>query len=247
MFNAVDGFPTMSPIVTFTGPIVGPGITVLHNDHTSGLSEAQLKCCGLVQLSTFITPGTPSKPPFRGSHQFHVFVIFPIYVNPWAVRCKKMADRQTTQFQPGTMFSCTGRVVALLNHQLMIQPPQLPQDLVLMVAPDTWSFFERPSRDFASTFTQVASAKSSSSDPRSKFMTPVKRKAAQHFGPSNLSTPSPMDGTGIFSSPRTYGPFRIRCNSTVLTQTPKPRRQTLRTLRLTNVHGQAILCNAPPT
>jgi hypothetical protein len=121
------------------------------------------------------------------------------------------------------MFSCTGRVVALLKPQLMIHPPQLPQDLVLMVVPDTWSFLERPLRDSASAFTQMASAKPSCSDPRSKFMTPVKRNAGQPFDPFALDISSSTNGAGIFSSPRTYDPSQTSCNSTILTQ---PQAQT---------------------
>ncbi|PVH90160.1 hypothetical protein DM02DRAFT_509696, partial [Periconia macrospinosa] len=96
MFNAVDGFPTVSPIVTFTGPIISSVLVLLHNDPVSGLSETQRKCCGFVQLSTFITPGNPIKPTFKGSHQCQAFVVFPIYVNPWMTRCKKMAEKQNT-------------------------------------------------------------------------------------------------------------------------------------------------------
>jgi hypothetical protein len=57
MFNAVEGFPTISPIVSFTGPVVGAGQVLLHDEPVSGLSETQRKCCGFVQLSTFITAG----------------------------------------------------------------------------------------------------------------------------------------------------------------------------------------------
>lgn len=210
MFNAVDGFPTMSPIVAFTGPVVGSGLTLLHNDPVSGLSEAQLKCCGLVQLSTFIAPGNPAKPPFRGLHHFQVFVIFPIHVNPWMMRCKKMVDRQSTQFLPGTMLSCTGRVVALLNHQLMIYPPKLPQDLVFMVVPDSWSFLEKPSRDFISALPQITSAKPSASDPRSRFMTPIKHNPGQPSNPITPDSSSTTNDAGMLYSPRTYDLFSCR-------------------------------------
>ncbi|KAH7394608.1 hypothetical protein BKA66DRAFT_598445 [Pyrenochaeta sp. MPI-SDFR-AT-0127] len=180
MFDVMNSFPTVSPIVTFTGPIVGSGLILLHNDPTSSLSETQRKCCGFVQLSTFITPGNPTKPPFRGSHQFQVFVIFPVHVNPWMTRCKKMAERQNTQFQPNTTFNCTGRIAGFLNHHIMVHPPQLPQDYVFIVVPDSWSFLEKSSRDSLSTSPPTAtSAKRSSSNPRSKFMSPAKRKSDQ--------------------------------------------------------------------
>lgn len=184
MFNAMNNFPTVSPIVTFTGLIVGSGLILLHNDPISGLSETQRKCCGFVQLSTFITPGNPTRPPFRGSHQFQVFVIFPIHVNPWMTRCKKIAERQNTQFQPNTTFNCTGRIAGFLNHHIMVHPPQLPQDYVFIVVPDSWSFLEKSPRDSLSTSTPTTtSAKRSSSDPRSKFMSPAKRKSDQLSDP----------------------------------------------------------------
>ncbi|OAL42826.1 hypothetical protein IQ07DRAFT_525514 [Pyrenochaeta sp. DS3sAY3a] len=137
MFNFINSFPTVSPMVTFTGPIVGSGLVLLRDDPLSGLLDTQRKCCGFVQLSTFITPGNPTKPPFRRSHQVQVFVIFPIHVNPWMTRCKKMAERQNTQFQPNTTFNCTGRVAGFLNHHIMVHPPQLPKDYVFIVVPDS--------------------------------------------------------------------------------------------------------------
>lgn len=189
MFNTGDCFPNISPIVAFTGPILGSGLTLLRKDPVSGLSDRQQKCCGFVQLSTFINPGNPSKPPFRGSHQFQVFVIFPIHVNPWMVRCKKMADRPSTQFQAGTTISCTGRVVGLLNHDVMLHPPRLPQDYVFSVVPDSWSFQETPSRSTISmSLPTTSSAKQSSSDPRSSFLSPVKRKSDH---PPEPFTPEP--------------------------------------------------------
>jgi hypothetical protein len=191
MFNISDIFPTMLPIVTFTGLIVGSGLTLLHDDPVNGLSETQRKCCGFVQLSTFITPGNPAKPPFRGSHPFQVFVIFPIHVNPWMARCKKMAERSNTQFQPNITFNCTGRVAGLLNHQIMVHPPQLPQDYVFIIVPDSWSFLERPSRDsLAAPSSATTSTRQSSSDPRSKFMSPAKRKSEHLSPPITPKTPS---------------------------------------------------------
>ncbi|KAF2177812.1 hypothetical protein K469DRAFT_732234 [Zopfia rhizophila CBS 207.26] len=191
MFNVVNSFPTVSPIVTFTGLIVGSGLILLHNDPVSGLSETQQKCCGFVQLLTFITPGNLIKPPFRGLHQFQVFVIFPIHVNPWMTRCKKMAERQNTQFQPNITFNCTGRIAGFLSHHIMVHPPQLPQDYVCIVVPDSWAFLEKSSRDSLSTSpSTTTSARRSSSDPRSKFMSPAKRKPDQLSDPVTLKTSS---------------------------------------------------------
>jgi hypothetical protein len=108
----------------------------------------------------------------------------PIRVNPWMLRCKKMAECQSTQFQPNVMFSCTGKVVGLLDHRLMVQAfpasagPYLYRRARLLVI---------LGKTVAGTFSQLdpkrhqLSPKSSPSDSRSKFMSPVKRKANQAF------------------------------------------------------------------
>ncbi|UPK92187.1 hypothetical protein LCI18_003122 [Fusarium solani-melongenae] len=126
-------FPCILPIVSFTGPIVGPGHSLLRQDLLPGLDAAQLNCCGFIQLSTYLTPGNPDKTPFRGSHPFQVFVIFPVHTNPWAILCKKMTERRASQFQAKTQFTCTGKVAGLLDHRVMVHTPGFQRDYVFIV------------------------------------------------------------------------------------------------------------------
>ncbi|KAM4061081.1 hypothetical protein HRG_012978 [Hirsutella rhossiliensis] len=107
-------FPCIPPIVSFTGLIVGTGHSSLRRDLLPGLGAAQLNCCGFVRLSTYVAPGMPNKVPFKGFHPFQVFVIFPVRANPWAILCRKMAERQDSQFQPN--------VAGLLRHDVMLYP-----------------------------------------------------------------------------------------------------------------------------
>ncbi|KAF2186115.1 hypothetical protein K469DRAFT_687510 [Zopfia rhizophila CBS 207.26] len=90
-------------------------------------------------------------------------------------------------------------------------PPQLPQDYVFIVVPDSWSFLEKSSRDSLSTSPPTTtSAKRSSSDPRSKFMSPAKRKSDQLSDPvtpkassdnrAHMTTPS-WDMSDTHTSP----------------------------------------------
>ncbi|XP_044717891.1 uncharacterized protein HRG_08533 [Hirsutella rhossiliensis] len=102
-------FPSTPPVVSFYGVVAGSGLDLLHADLLPGLGSDQLRCCGLIQLSTYIAPGVPDKVPFKGYHPFQAFVIFPIYANPWLILCKKLAERSTSPFLPGTPFTCTGR------------------------------------------------------------------------------------------------------------------------------------------
>ncbi|KAH6874196.1 hypothetical protein B0T10DRAFT_415665 [Thelonectria olida] len=66
--SATDQFPLVPPTVSFTGPVAGPGHALLHKESVPALDDAQLKCCGFVQLTTFLAPGNPDKTPYRGFH-----------------------------------------------------------------------------------------------------------------------------------------------------------------------------------
>jgi hypothetical protein len=178
-FDSTVEFPIIPPIVSFTGPIVGSGHTLLNNDIEPGFLDSQKKCCGFVQLSSFIQSGDPTKTPFKGYNPFCVFVIFPIHVLPWTQLCKGMIDRRDSRFQLNTTFSCTGKVVGLLDHRLMTQPPLLAQDYVFIVVPDTWTFHERTARASTTGFSPSNTPDKSSSGPldRSQFLSPSKRLA----------------------------------------------------------------------
>jgi hypothetical protein len=198
MFNTMENFPVISPTVSFTGPIINSGHTLLHNESISGLGDIQRKCCGFIQLSTFITPGNVSKTPFRGVHPFQVFIIFPIHANPWLSLCKKMIERQDSQFQPNTLFTCTGKVAGFLNHNVMVHPPLLAEDRVFIVVPTTWNFLDKATlRDSISVAPLPSTPPKQSSTQsfnKSKFMSPSKPPTPQ----SAASTPShsqPIDFT----------------------------------------------------
>ncbi|KAF7534595.1 hypothetical protein G7Z17_g13343 [Cylindrodendrum hubeiense] len=180
-------FPTCPPSVSFTGPVAGSGDNLLVKDSLPTFDDRQLRCCGFVQLSTYVAPGKPDQTPFKGFHGFLVFVIFPINANPWTLLCKKMTERADSQFTPGTTFTCTGKVAGLLRHGLMAQPPDLEQDYVFIVVPDTWTFGPRPSGAAATVPKTPTKAKALSEittpasmayiDAKALFLTPPKARA----------------------------------------------------------------------
>ena len=185
MFNMIDTFPITPPIVSFTGLVIGPGTTLLHEE--ACLGDTQLKCCGFIQLSSFLIPGNPSKPPFKGFHPFQVFIIFPIHANPWTVLYKKMMEKQETNFQPNTLFSCTGKVAGFLDHHIMVKSPLRTQDYVFIVVPDTWYIHDKPARDSISTPSSVTTpTKQPSMNPsnQANFMSPSTRPIQQARGPT---------------------------------------------------------------
>ena len=54
--------------------------------------DAQLKLCSFVRLYTY-TNSPHGRPPNTGYHAFHVFVLFPITVNPWMSFWKSVRER----------------------------------------------------------------------------------------------------------------------------------------------------------
>ncbi|OAQ58052.2 hypothetical protein VFPPC_18068 [Pochonia chlamydosporia 170] len=195
--NSVDHFPAMPPVVAFTGPVLGSGHTLLRNEHILGLNDIQLKCCGFVQLSTFIAPGNPDKTPWKGFHPFQVFVIFPIHANPWASLCKKMVEKQDTHFQSNTLFTCTAKIAGLLDHNIMLHPPGFDRDYVFIVVPDTWTFLDRAtSKSASATLSLSIPPKQPSSGPMA-------------FGDAKAMFASPPKPTIYQSAPLPSTPPRL--------------------------------------
>ncbi|KAH7015084.1 hypothetical protein EDB80DRAFT_748189 [Ilyonectria destructans] len=69
-FLAFDDFPIFQLVVYFRGIIVDIGSALLKKEDLLWKDDSQFKCCGFVNLSTYLMPGTPSKPPYGGFHAF---------------------------------------------------------------------------------------------------------------------------------------------------------------------------------
>ncbi|KAM4063381.1 hypothetical protein HRG_010126 [Hirsutella rhossiliensis] len=54
-------------------------------------------------------------------------------------------DLLRRDFLPGVPFTCTGKVVGLLDHRVMLSPPGSERDYVFIIVPDSWTFVDRPS------------------------------------------------------------------------------------------------------
>ncbi|KAM4056462.1 hypothetical protein HRG_003354 [Hirsutella rhossiliensis] len=194
-------FPSTPPVVSFHGVVAGPGLDLLRPDFLPGLGPDQLRCCGFVRLTTYIAPGLPDRIPFKGYHPFEVFVIFPIYVNPWAVLCKKIAEKPNSSFIPGVPFTCTRKVVGILDHRVMLCPPGSERDYVFIVVPDSWTFVDRPSAAAAASASplttpfrpQTQSASSTFDSIRAAFYSVAAPASAASVPPSSASAPIALD------------------------------------------------------
>ncbi|KJZ69907.1 hypothetical protein HIM_10692 [Hirsutella minnesotensis 3608] len=194
-------FPSTPPVVSFHGVVAGPGLDLLRRDFLPDLGPDQLRCCGFVRLTTYIAPGLPDRIPFKGYHPFEVFVIFPVYVNPWAVLCKKIAEKPNSSFLPGVPFTCTGKVVGLLDHRVMLCPPGSERDYVFIVVPDSWTFADRPSATAAASSSplttplrrQTPSASSTFDSVRAALYSVAAPASAASAPPSSTSALTALD------------------------------------------------------
>ncbi|KAH7109966.1 hypothetical protein EDB81DRAFT_769025 [Dactylonectria macrodidyma] len=105
-----------------------------------------------------------------------------------------MVERQDTQFHINALFTCTGKVVGLLDHSIMMHPPGFNRDYVFIVVPDTWTFLDRTTSKLASLALPLStSPKQPSSDPMAfgdaKAMFASPPKPTVHQSPPAPSTP----------------------------------------------------------
>ncbi|KAM4061968.1 hypothetical protein HRG_008867 [Hirsutella rhossiliensis] len=112
-------FPSTPPVVSFHGVIAGPGLDLLRGDFLPGLGPDQLRCCGFVRLTTYITPGLPDRIPFKGYHPSRSLLSFPSMLT----------------LGPSSAFSTT----------VLCSAPGSERDYVFIVVPDSWNFVDRPS------------------------------------------------------------------------------------------------------
>ncbi|KAM4063260.1 hypothetical protein HRG_010194 [Hirsutella rhossiliensis] len=164
--NSVDAFPTIQPIVSFTGPVIGSGRDLLHGNSAAALDDSQLRCCGF-----------------------------------------KMTERHDSQFQPNALFTCTGKITGLLDHQIMKHVPAFDQDYIFIVVPDTWTFLDRAmSNQVSATQLLPTTPKgtvgnpSDYSDELARFTSTKKRKAAQSPAFPTSPASSPVDPLILTSS-----------------------------------------------
>ncbi|KAM4056502.1 hypothetical protein HRG_003383 [Hirsutella rhossiliensis] len=136
--------PSTPPVVSFHGVVAGPGLDLLRRDFLPGLGPDQLRCCGFVRLTTYIALACRTGFHIRAT-TLRGLCYLSVYVNPWAVLCKKIAEKPNSSFLPGVPFTCTGKVVGLLDHRVMLSPPGSERDYVFIIVPDSWTFVDRPS------------------------------------------------------------------------------------------------------
>ncbi|KAI5455842.1 hypothetical protein BGZ63DRAFT_409495 [Mariannaea sp. PMI_226] len=94
-----------------------------------------------------------------------------------------MAEREESPFQPNALFTCTGNVISILNHDLMVNPPEHADDYVLVVVPNSFSWLHRnqastlpPSTPTTSPTSHQAGARPTLDFAKMKYINPIKQR-----------------------------------------------------------------------
>ncbi|KAM4067373.1 hypothetical protein HRG_001329 [Hirsutella rhossiliensis] len=111
-----------------------------------------------------------------------------------------MTERRDSQFQSNALFTCTGKIAGLLDHQIMKHAPAFDQDYIFIVVPDTWTFHDKAMSDQASA-TQLlpTTPKSAVGNPSdysvalARFTSTKKPKAAQSPASPTPHASGPVD------------------------------------------------------
>jgi len=184
-------WPSSSAHVSFAGPV---DLDTFHIKEDVW-PEIPTKTSVFVKLGSYLVP-EDDRPPHKGVHVCHVLLLFPIEQQPWSSLLGWM--RQAAHpFPKGSWIECSGRVLGVLNREL-IQGPQVIDSTVriLVILPDDWEFIRQNALSTHNTST------SPSSNPVNGLPTPP-----QPAGPGGIVSRNP------FSSP-------------ALGQKPSPRKKT---------------------
>lgn len=107
-------------------------------------SEPLRRTSAFVKLGSYIVP-EEDRAPHKGIHVCHVLVVFPINRQPWSAALSWMKN-SPSPFPSGSWISCTGRVVGVLNRELL--RTELPADSpirILVIVADHWEFIRQTS------------------------------------------------------------------------------------------------------
>ncbi|KAK3350319.1 hypothetical protein B0T25DRAFT_611560 [Lasiosphaeria hispida] len=131
-------WPTSSVHTSFAGPIDLDIFYIREDVWHKALSKTSV----FVKLGSYLLPES-DRPPHKGVHVCHVLVLFPLEQQPWSSLLGWM--RQATKpFPRGSWIVCSGRILGVLNREL-IQGPQVIDSTarILVILPDDWEFIRQ--------------------------------------------------------------------------------------------------------
>ncbi|KAH7146778.1 hypothetical protein B0J13DRAFT_552622 [Dactylonectria estremocensis] len=120
-------------------------------------------------------------PPHKGIHICHVLLLFPVEQQPWHSLLRWMRQA-VNPFPKGSWIVCSGRVLGVLNREL-IQGPQVVDSTIriLVILPDDWEFIWQSALSTHNTSMPI------SSSPVNESPTPLRPA-----GPGGVASRNPF-------------------------------------------------------
>jgi hypothetical protein len=185
-------FPATSPVVSFCGTVAGSGDALLNDNSLLRMSPDERRCSGFVQCSSYITPGNKGNSLRKNSHAFQVFILLPISVKPFDSRWSRYKDGKDSKFKQDNVVYCTGKVVGVLDRELMVSPSPSENDVVFVVVPDTLEIVKESmkSGSFEGLSPNSNKGKAAATSKASQFLSTPKRDQTQRSTETTPSGPS---------------------------------------------------------
>ncbi|KAH6988810.1 hypothetical protein BKA56DRAFT_709876 [Ilyonectria sp. MPI-CAGE-AT-0026] len=128
-------WPSSSAHVSLAGPVDLDTFYIKEDVWPELLSKTSV----FIKLGSYLVPEN-DRPPRKGVHACHVLLLFPVEQQPWSSLLGWMRQA-INPFPKGSWIVCSGRVLGVLNREL-IQGPQVVDSTVriLVILPDDWEF-----------------------------------------------------------------------------------------------------------
>jgi hypothetical protein len=139
-------FPSTSPYASFVGPI---DTSILRIKFPSFWPEGQERASGFIRLGTYLIPAPTGIMRDKGVFPFHIFVLFPLTIQPWQSMCAWMKNpKGEGPFNTRNWLSGSGPVLSILNREVVEDSEQRDDDRpILVLIPDTWDWIPSSSGD----------------------------------------------------------------------------------------------------
>ncbi|KAM4055577.1 hypothetical protein HRG_008555 [Hirsutella rhossiliensis] len=221
LFASMDSFPVSRPSFPSPASSLAPATPATTGPSArSGRHPAEV--LRLPPAFDLYHPGSLTRSS-QGFHPFQVFVIFPIRANPWAILCKKMAERRDSQFHTNISFTCTGKVAGLLDHRVMVHQPSSDRDYIFIVVPDSWTFLDKTATTAAASALALTSPPKRQPSSASAAFQDARAASFSVATPGALP-PSPPPSASTSASADPVTPLQKRpCPEPADTPTKKPR------------------------
>jgi hypothetical protein len=103
-----------------------------------GIGELLSKTSVFIKLGSYLLPEN-DRPPHKGVHVCHVLLLFPLEQQPWSSLLGWMRQA-ANPFSRGSWIVCSGRILGVLNRELIQSQVIDPTTRILVILPDDWEF-----------------------------------------------------------------------------------------------------------